>query len=119
MTRHPWDCVVLLKGDEGLAPLGRRHRTQESACLLHRGTEMVHRGWLLVGQWLYERLAGDYSQGESSSEWLSEPSATRKASEEAGERKLSAPPIPPARQNLGKATPAEATLRIVVMDGPT
>lgn len=22
VTRHPWDCVVLLKGDEGLAPLG-------------------------------------------------------------------------------------------------
>lgn len=36
VTRHPWDCVVLLKGDEGLAPLGRRHRTQESTCLLHR-----------------------------------------------------------------------------------
>jgi hypothetical protein len=36
------------------------------------------------------RLAGDYySQGESSSEWLSEPRATRKAFEETGERKLS------------------------------
>lgn len=22
VTRHPWDCVVLLKGAEGLAPLG-------------------------------------------------------------------------------------------------
>lgn len=23
VTRHPWDCVVLLRGDEGLAPLGQ------------------------------------------------------------------------------------------------
>lgn len=65
----------------------------------------------------------DYSQGESSSEQLSEPSAARKASEEAellhsgiGDPCL----LPlPAHQNLGKATLAEAELGIVVMDGPT
>lgn len=67
-------------------------------------------------------LAGDYSQ-ESSSERLSEPSATRKASEEAGERKLSCTqetpgPSTPGPGNPGKATLAEAKLRIVVMDVP-
>lgn len=50
VTRHPWGCVVLLKGDEGLAPLGQEAQDSESVCLLHQGTEMVHIGWPLEGQ---------------------------------------------------------------------
>lgn len=50
VARHPWDCVVLLRGDEGLAPLGQEAQDSESTCLLHQGTEMVHVGWPLAGQ---------------------------------------------------------------------
>lgn len=108
---HPWDRAVLLRGDEGLAPLGQEAQGSQRICLLHQGTEMVHIGWPLAGQGPDGRLAGDKSQGESSSEWLSEPSATRRQPRKpvrgtllsSGIGDPLAPPTPLALQNLGRA----------------
>lgn len=32
VTRHPWACVVLLRGDEGLAPLGQEAQDSAPVC---------------------------------------------------------------------------------------